>query len=146
MTWSDTEREYLETARVGRLATVDEEGRPHAVPVCFAVAGGAVVTPVDEKPKDASATDLRRVRNVRADPRVTLVVDHYTEDWAELGWVQVRGTASVVEPDGSGHRRAVTALRDAYDQYADHALGNRPVIRIEPGHVVSWGRLERPER
>lgn len=144
MALSDAERRYLETARVGRLATADGEGRPHAVPICFALVDGTVVTPLDEKPKDVEATALRRVRDIRANPRVALVVDHYTEEWSGLGWVQVRGTATLVDPGESGHGRAVRALRSAYDQYADHALEERPVIRIEPGHVVSWGELDRP--
>jgi PPOX class probable F420-dependent enzyme len=84
------------------------------------------------------------VRNVRANPPVTLVVDHYTEDWSDLGWVQVRGTAGIVRPEVQQHQRGVDALREKYDQYASHALEDRPVIRIEPGRVVSWGSLERP--
>jgi PPOX class probable F420-dependent enzyme len=139
------ERRYLETARVGRLATADEEGRPHAVPVCFALSGEAIVTPLDEKPKDVPATDLRRVRDVEANPYVALVVDHWREEWDALGWVQVRGRAALRDPDDGGHAAAVAALREKYDQYEDHALEALPHVRIEPGHVVSWGRLERPD-
>jgi len=138
------EREYLEAARLGRLATADAEGRPHVVPVCFAVVGDVLVTPVDEKPQTVSPRDLRRLRDLRENPRVALVVDHYAEDWTDLGWVQVRGTATVVEPGGDGHAAAVEALRSKYDQYASHALEERPVVRISPGTVRSWGRLERP--
>jgi PPOX class probable F420-dependent enzyme len=139
--WDTAERQYLEAARVARLATVDPRGRPHAVPVCFAVDETRIVTPIDEKPKAEDPGALRRVENIRTTPAVTLVADHYTETWSELGWVQVRGTATVVSPTASDHRRAVAALRDAYDQYADHALDQRPVIAIDPGQVVSWGRL-----
>jgi PPOX class probable F420-dependent enzyme len=138
------QRQYLETARVGRLATADADGRPHAVPVCFALQEGQFVTPLDEKSKRVDPAALRRVRNVRANPRVTLIVDHYTEDWDALGWVQIRGTARIVEPQDQRHDRSVRALRDKYDQYANHELGERPLIRIEPGSVASWGRLERP--
>lgn len=139
------ERRYLETARVGRLATADEEGRPHAVPVCFALSGGAIVTPLDEKPKDVPATDLRRVRDVEANPYVALVVDHWREEWDALGWVQVRGRAALCDPDDGAHAEAVAALREKYDQYEDHAIEEYPHVRIEPGHVVSWGTLERPD-
>ena len=139
------EREYVETARVGRLATADAEGRPRAVPVCFAFAGNRIVTPVDEKPQSVPAEGLRRSRDIRENPHVTLVVDHYTEDWSRLGWVQVRGTASHLAPDEPGHSDAVAALRGKYSQYADHALEERPVIRIEPGSVRSWGELDRPD-
>lgn len=138
------ERAYLETARVARLATADAEGRPHAVPVCFAFAGDRIVTPIDEKPKTASPDELRRSRDVAENPRVALVADHYTEDWSRLGWVQVRGTATHLSPADSEHPTAVTALREKYDQYANHALEERPVIGISPGSVRSWGDLERP--
>jgi PPOX class probable F420-dependent enzyme len=139
------ERAYLETARVGRLATADAAGRPHVVPVCFAVAGDDLVTPIDEKPQSVPADGLRRSRDVRENPRVALVVDHYTEEWSSLGWVQVRGTATHLGPDDPDHPGAVTALRGKYDQYADHALEERPVIRIAPGSVRSWGTLDRSD-
>jgi PPOX class probable F420-dependent enzyme len=121
------------------------------VPVCFALVGldgagdPAVVTPVDEKPKEAGPRELRRVRDVSANPRVALTADRYAEDWDELAWVQVRGTAAAVAPGEAGHADAVGALRAKYDQYADHALEDRPLIRIEPGSVRSWGSLERPD-
>lgn len=140
------ERAALETARVGRLATADAEGRPHVVPVCYAIVdvqdgGVEVVTPIDEKPKSAGADALRRVRDVRANPRVAVVVDHYSADWDRLGWVQVRGSARILEPGDDGHRAAVVALRARYDQYANHDLEHRPIITITPGTVRSWGDL-----
>jgi PPOX class probable F420-dependent enzyme len=143
--FSARERRYVETARVGRLATADAEGRPNAVPVCFALDGDRVVTAIDEKPKTVGPDALRRVRDVRANPAVALVVDHYVEDWSALGWVQIRGTAAYLAPDDDGHTAACAALRAKYDQYADHALDERPAIRIDPGRVLSWGDLERPE-
>ena len=88
--FTDAERRYVETARVGRLATADAEARPHAVPVCFAFAGDRIVSPVDEKPKRVGPHRLRRCRDVDENPRVALVVDRYAEDWSRLGWVQVR--------------------------------------------------------
>lgn len=139
------ERAYLETARVGRLATVDGEGRPHAVPVCFAFADDHIVSPVDEKPQDVPPDALRRSRNIEQNPRVTLVVDHYTEDWSRLGWVQVRGTATSCGPDDPPHADGVRALRGKYDQYATHALDSRPLIRVAPGSVRSWGHLDYPD-
>jgi PPOX class probable F420-dependent enzyme len=140
------ERRYLEGAPLGRLATADGEGRPHAVPVCFALAAGHVVTPIDEKPQRVAPDELRRVRDIAANPRVALVVDHYAEDWDRLGWVQVRGTATRCSPDDPAHAGAVAALRAKYDQYADHDLDGRPVIRIDPGSVRSWGTLQGPDR
>jgi PPOX class probable F420-dependent enzyme len=133
------ERAALEGARVGRLATADADGRPHVVPCCFAFDGDALVSPIDEKPKSRSATDLRRVRDVRENPYAALVVDEYAEDWDALWWVQVRATATVEFPDVDAHGAAVRALREKYDQYAEHALSERPLLRLAPGRVVSWG-------
>lgn len=137
----DLERRYLAAARVGRLATADAAGRPHVVPVCFALVDDDLVTPIDEKPKDVTPDRLRRVRDINQNPRVAVVVDHYTEDWTRLGWVQVRGTASQCNPDDVGHAPAVAALEEKYEQYAEHALDTRPIIRITPVTVRSWGRL-----
>ena len=138
---TNEERGVLETARVGRLATADADCRPHVVPVCFALVGDDLVTPIDEKPK-GPVDDLRRVRDVRENSRVALVIDRWSEDWSELGWLQIRGTARFIDPGEDGHDEAVEALRAKYDQYADHALEERPAISIEPGGVVSWGRPE----
>ena len=154
------ERTLLERARVAALATADDEGRPHAVPICYALLdleaadapteGGddpRIVSAIDEKPK--SSRELRRVRDVRANPFVTLLVDRYSEDWSRLAWVQVRGRARVVsaEPDANAdasavHDAAVDALESKYDQYADHDLDDRPIIEIRVGRTLSWGALE----
>jgi PPOX class probable F420-dependent enzyme len=121
-------------ARVGRLATVTPEGDPHAVPVCFAFRGNDIVSVVDDKPK--STTALRRLDNVRAHPIVSLLVDHYDDDWRRLWWVRIDGTARVVEsgPDVVG---AVAALAAKYDQYRiDPPSG--PVLAIEPARWRAW--------
>lgn len=138
------ERRYLDAARIARLATADADGRPHVVPVCFTRRGDVLVSALDEKPKRVDPGDLRRFRNLRANPRAALVVDHYTENWDELGWVQVRGTADILEPSDGAHQPGVTALREKYEQYMTHELDARPLIQIEPGSVTSWGRLNRP--
>jgi PPOX class probable F420-dependent enzyme len=143
--FDDRERAYLESARIGRLATADAEGRPSAVPVCFALVDDRIGTPIDEKPKDAAPADLRRVRDVEANPRVALVVDQYDEDWSKLGWLQVRGTATILAPGEADHGSFVPALRAKYDQYADHDLESRPVVRIAPGSVLSWGSIDRTD-
>lgn len=135
------ERRYLEAARLGRLATADGEGRPHVVPVCFALIDERVATPIDEKPKSVGASDLRRVRDVSENPRVSLVVDHWSEDWSELGWVQVRATASVVDPGVEVHADGVAALREKYPQYAGHDLEGRPMLVLDPERVLAWGEL-----
>lgn len=138
------ERQYVVRARVGRLATADAAGRPHVVPVCFALVDEAIVIPIDEKPQQVDPDELRRSRDIDENPRVAMIVDHYSENWSQLGWVQVRGTATHCDPGDEPHAPGVTALERKYDQYAEHDLGSRPLIRISPGSVRSWGRLERP--
>ena len=129
---------FLEAARVGHLGTVDTEGRPHVVPICFAVLGDGVYSPLDEKPKQVAIERLRRVRNILANRSVCLMVDRYSEDWGDLAWVQVRGEASLVPPGSERHAAAVRALRRRYPQYRAMRLDERPLIRIAPLEFVSW--------
>jgi len=138
----EQEQQYVETARVGRLATADAEGQPSTVPVCFAFVGNHIVTPLDEKPQRAAPDALRRSHDIEENPRVALVVDEYIEDWSRLGWVQVRGTATHCVPGEDAHPSSMNALREKYDQYADHDPEQRP-LRISPGSVRSWGRTGR---
>jgi PPOX class probable F420-dependent enzyme len=140
---SPEEHAFVADARVGRLATVDERGRPHAVPICFALVEGTLVSPLDEKAQTVDPRTLRRVRNIEANPHVTVIVDRYVEDWSQLCWVQIRGRASLLAAGTTTHSTAVDALREKYHQYADHALEERPAIQIEPGTVSSWGDLSR---
>ena len=122
--------ERLAQARVGRLATVTAEGRPHVVPVCFVVHEDRIYTAVDAKPKRTAA--LARLDNVRATGRASLLVDHYQEDWSRLWWVRADGPAEVIESDA-----AIDALAAKYDQYrAARPAG--PVIAIAPDRWRSW--------
>ncbi len=122
--------ERLASARVGRLATVTAEGRPHVVPVCFALRDGRIYTAVDAKPKRTAA--LARLDNVRATGRASLLVDHYEEDWSRLWWVRADGTAEVVDSEA-----AIDALAAKYEQYrAARPAG--PVIAIAPDRWRSW--------
>ncbi len=127
----------LAEARVGRLATADAEGRPHAVPICFAFDGRHLYTAIDEKPKRAAPRRLRRVRNIEANPQVALVVDHYEEDWRRLRYVLISGTARVIA-EGREHARAIALLREKYPQYRAMRLEGRPVIKISPRRVAAW--------
>ncbi len=124
----------LTSVPVARLATVDEAGRPHLVPVTFAVHRGAVHTAVDHKPK--AGRDLRRLANIRANPRVTLLADHYEDDWDRLWWVRVDGHARVVEGED---RMAVPVdlLSARYPQYRDRPPGG-PVITITIDAMTGW--------
>ena len=107
-------RRRVARARVARLATADARGRPHLVPICFALAAETLLSAVDEKPKWSQR--LKRLDNIRANPRVSVLVDHYEEDWSRLWWVRVDGIARVVEDDG-GRQHAVRLLQAKYEQY-----------------------------
>jgi PPOX class probable F420-dependent enzyme len=122
--------ERLAAARVGRLATVTGGGHPHVVPVCFALAGGRIYTAVDAKPKSTRA--LRRLDNVRATGRASLLVDHYEEDWSRLWWVRVDGPAEVVDASA-----ALDALAAKYAQYRE-APPEGTAIAITPERWRSW--------
>jgi PPOX class probable F420-dependent enzyme len=129
------ERERIGDARVARLATVRPDGRPHVVPVTFAAARpDLLVTAVDHKPKRTA--DLQRLRNIEANPEVSLLVDHYDEDWSALWWVRVDATARVVreEPERTTLTRA---LEEKYAAYADRAPAG-PVIAMAVHTVTSW--------
>ncbi len=135
----------LRDARVARLATADAQGKPHVIPVCFAFDGRAIYTAIDEKPKRTSPRGLRRVRNIMANPRVALVVDHYDEDWRRLRYVLVQGTASIID-GGPDHRKAIAHLRDKYRQYRTMRLETRPVLKISPLTIAAWEASRRQGR
>ena len=120
-------------ARVARLATTDADGSPHLVPVVFALVGETVWTAVDAKPK--TTTILRRLDNVRAHPAVSLLVDHYADDWATLWWVRADGVATVLDVDEG--RAGLDALTAKYPQYQDNPPPG-PVLRVDVTRWVSW--------
>jgi PPOX class probable F420-dependent enzyme len=128
---------FLTAHRVGHLATADTHGRPHVVPVCYAVHGGRLYIAIDEKPKRVAPEELRRLRDVRANPWVCLVVDDYDEDWSRLAWLQVRGRAEHVD-DPAERSAALAALRARYRQYRAMDLESRPLLGITPTRVISW--------
>lgn len=118
-------------APVARLATVTADGAPHLVPVVFAVHGGTVYTAVDGKPK--STQQLKRLANIAANPRVSLLVDHYADDWTTLWWIRADGRAAVTDDDTGRD-----LLRAKYTQYQTVSLDG-PVIAIEIQRWTSWG-------
>jgi PPOX class probable F420-dependent enzyme len=142
---SPEQTSFLVRRRVARLATADGEGRPHAVPVCFAYAPGSIYIALDEKPKDVPATRLKRVRNIVENPDVALVADRYAEDWSLLAFVMVRGRAELLDPGAEEHAAAVRLLRGKYHQYERMRLEDNPVIAIRAERVASWGALDEPE-
>ncbi len=134
-----TER-FLEQQRVARLATVDGQGRPHIVPIVFAYANDVLYSPIDLKPKIAPPERLRRVRNIRSNPHVQVLVDHYDEDWQRLGYVQLRGRAEIIER-GAEYRQAIRLLEEKYQQYQELPLEGRPVIKVSIERTVTWGEV-----
>ncbi|GAB3456475.1 TIGR03668 family PPOX class F420-dependent oxidoreductase [Streptomonospora sediminis] len=168
MRWNTEQcRERFARARVARLATADSEGRPHLVPVTFALltgtgtgtgsgtgAGGwagqhtgaagtadTVVIAIDHKPK--RTTRVRRLANIAANPQVSLLADEYAEDWERLWWVRADGRAGTIEPGTESqdappeHRTAVRHLQERYSQYRDTPPGG-PVILIDITRWSGW--------
>jgi PPOX class probable F420-dependent enzyme len=127
-------RSFVADARVARLATTEADGRPHLVPLCFVLEGDVLYSAVDRKPKRSQR--LRRLENVALHPEVTLLVDHYEEDWSRLWWVRLRGTARILE-DGPEYARALSLLAAKYEQYrAEPPTG--PVIAVALGEWRIW--------
>jgi PPOX class probable F420-dependent enzyme len=121
-------------APVARLATAAPDGRPHLVPVVFAVQERVIYTAVDAKPKTTQR--LRRLTNIERNPQVSLLVDHYDEDWTQLWWVRVDGDAAI-HHDGSVLQTGHALLRAKYAQYQSVSL-NGPVIAITVQRWSSW--------
>ncbi|HEX3178203.1 MAG TPA: TIGR03668 family PPOX class F420-dependent oxidoreductase [Methylomirabilota bacterium] len=128
---------FLREARVGRLATADRGGQPLVVPICFVLDGETLYSAVDDKPK--RTRELRRLRNVADNPRVSLVVDRWDEDWSRLQWVIVEGTADVLG-DGDTFGRAIDALREKYPQYRvmDLRRDAGAVLRVRADRILAW--------
>jgi PPOX class probable F420-dependent enzyme len=128
------DRDRVANSRVGRLATVRASRVPHLVVITFALADDVLVTAVDAKPK--STTDLQRLRNLRANPSFSLLVDHYDDDWTQLWWVRLDGSAEVVE-DEPRRTTLVEPLVAKYPQYLDDAPAG-PVILLRPARWSTW--------
>ena len=127
----------LSTARTGHLATADANGVPHVIPCCFAFDGVRIYSPLDQKPKRTSLRRLKRVRNILDNPTAALVIDHYEEDWRQLWYILVTGSAEVLEA-GDEQADAIRLLREKYPQYREMDIDENPVIGITPASVVSW--------
>lgn len=119
------------SARVARFATITASGAPHIVPCCFAIDGDRLYTAVDDV-KAKSTLALRRLDNVAAHPRVSVLVDEYREDWAALWWVRMDGDAHLADIGTREHATAVELLRAKYEQYRDHPpVGIATVVDVD---------------
>jgi PPOX class probable F420-dependent enzyme len=124
----------VERARVARLATVGADNRPHLVPISFVLEGDVLYSAVDRKPK--RSPNLKRIENVRSNPHVSVIVDHYDDDWTQLWWVRLDGRARVLT-EGAERERALALLAAKYPQYsADTPDG--PVLAIDIERRRSW--------
>jgi PPOX class probable F420-dependent enzyme len=129
-------RRRVETARVARLATVRPDGSPRLVPCCYVLQGDRVLTAVDDaKPK--STLRLGRLGDVRNNPRASILVDHYDEDWARLWWVRLDGAASVVAVGTTDHVDAIARLVAKYEQYRRSPPPGE-VIALEVSRWLGW--------
>jgi PPOX class probable F420-dependent enzyme len=134
-------RARLEVARVARLATVDAEGRPHLIPICFVWNGSVLYSAIDHKPKRVVPSQLTRLKNIENTPDVALLVDQYDEDWTRLWYVLVRGEAHLVST-AAEHKQAIQRLRAKYPQYDANMLADdAPVLCITPLRVIGWGKM-----
>jgi PPOX class probable F420-dependent enzyme len=131
---ASTMRERVGAARVGRLATIGGDGRPHLVPICFVLEGDVLYSAVDEKPKRSRR--LKRLENIRARPEVAVIVDHYEEDWTRLWWVRLDGTARVLDA-GPEREHALALLREKYEQYREQPPTG-PVIAVRVERSRGW--------
>ena len=127
-------RRRLVDARVAHLATVDAGARPHIVPVVFALAGEVIYFAVDAKPKRTLA--LKRLANIAANPAVSILVDHYDDDWERLWWVRVDGSARVAD-DARSREDALERLAGKYSQYAE-SRPHGPIVAITIQRMTGW--------
>ena len=133
-------KDFIQRARVARLATVDSGFKPHLVPTVFVFDGNHFFIPVDEKRKKAKPENLRRIKNILGNSNVALLLDEYSEDWTRLAFVMIQGTASIMKSRTQAEihlRQAQKELATKYAQYQKIGIGEM-CIMIKPEKVVSW--------
>ncbi len=135
---TDDQLAFLHAQRVARLSTVEGDGGPQVLPVCYVATTDSVYIAIDQKPKSGDPRKLKRLQNIEHNPNVALVADHYDDgDWSRLRWLMVRGQAEILN-DGDEHDLAQDQLRERYAQYRDMALDDLPVIAIRIKEVRGW--------
>jgi len=127
-------RRRIDGAQVARLATVGRDGRPHIVPITFALDDDTIYFAVDFKPKKTA--DLQRLRNIEANPSVSVLVDHYEDDWTKLWWVRVDGSARIVI-DGAVFEKGIALLTQRDSPYRS-ARPAGPVVAIAVERMTGW--------
>jgi PPOX class probable F420-dependent enzyme len=135
--------EFIERARVARLATVDYASKPYLVPVVFVFDGNHFFIPIDQKRKTVKPQRLKRIKNIQHNPNVALLIDKYNEDWTKLAFVMIQGKASIITSKTQGNiqlQEAYKKLTTKYRQYQKIGLGEM-FIMIKPEKVASWGAV-----
>jgi PPOX class probable F420-dependent enzyme len=133
-------RELFAQASHALLATADATGAPHIVPIVFALAGETIYNAVDRKPKRTTA--LRRLANVRENPRVAVLAEHYDEDWTKLWWVRAEGSARIIEADDAEGASALELLAARYETYR-RELPPGPLLAIDVTRWSGWAARTR---
>ena len=134
-------KRFIADHRVARLATADAQGRPHVIPICYVFDGQSIYSALDLKPKRVTAQQLKRVRNIVANPHVSLVIDDYSEAWDTLAYVLVQAKAKILE-NVEDQQRAESMLCKKYHQYTELLEKGCTIIKITPERVTSWGHLK----
>lgn len=131
--------DFLKAGRVARLGTADAAGQPLVVPICYAFDGRHCYSAIDAKPKRQAPGRLKRVRNIRENSRVSVLVDHYDEDWSRLRYLVLQGRADLLS-EGVEFTYAVDLLLEKYAQYRAMSLDRNSglVIKITPERVIQW--------
>ena len=139
---SHHQRKLFDEVRIAHLATADASATPHVIPICFVYDDPFTYSVIDEKPKQCLAINLKRVRNILANPKVSLILDHYEEDWTKLWYLLVIGRAELLE-SGIEHQKAIKLLRKKYPQYQHMRIQDRLIIKIETIKLINWSHTRR---
>lgn len=139
-------RAFLDRHEVGHLATVDADGAPHVVPLCYARLDDWLYFVSDDKPKRHGPRRLRRLANLAGQPRAALIVDDYDADWSRLAYLLLHLDAAPVD-DPAEYAAALAALRARYPQYRTMALApdTHPMVRLTPRRVHRWRAAATPD-
>jgi PPOX class probable F420-dependent enzyme len=128
--WAST---LIAHARVAHLGLLDEHDRPRVQPITFARVDDALYTAIDDKPKRKPGRDLARVRRLERNPRASITVDRYDDDWTRLAWVQATGTVTIEDVGDA----PLAALQARYPQYEKQPPGG-PLLKLTPELVIWW--------
>jgi PPOX class probable F420-dependent enzyme len=130
---------FIAEGRVGRLGTADASGQPLVVPICYAFDGESLFSAIDAKPKAQSPQGLKRIRNIRDNAKVSVVIDHYDEEWSRLRYVIIQGRAQLLT-EGEDFSRGADLLLAKYPQYRAIGLNREAglMIKVDPARVTQW--------